>query len=53
MTAMLTAAELGTLASHLEARRRVLRAELQAKLNAQDNPALLGLRTFSHLWTPP
>ena len=41
---MLTAAELGTLASHLEARRRATRAELQAKLNAQDNPALLGLR---------
>lgn len=44
MTAMLNAADLGTLAKQLEARRRVLRAELQAKLNTQDNPALLGLR---------
>ncbi|MEO8508055.1 MAG: TraR/DksA C4-type zinc finger protein [Betaproteobacteria bacterium] len=44
MTAKLTATERGTLGSQLEARRRVLRAELQAKLNSHDNPALLGLR---------
>ena len=44
MTAMLTAAERRTLATQLEARRRQLRAELQAKLNTQDNPALLGLQ---------
>lgn len=44
MTAPLTAAERGALAKQLEARRRVLRSELSAKLNAQDNPALLGLR---------
>ncbi|MFO1323876.1 MAG: TraR/DksA family transcriptional regulator [Burkholderiales bacterium] len=44
MTATLTAAERGSLGKLLETRRRVLRAELTAKLNAQDNPALLGLR---------
>jgi phage/conjugal plasmid C-4 type zinc finger TraR family protein len=44
MTAPLTAAERGSLAKALEARRKTLRSELQAKLNAQDNPALLGLR---------
>ena len=44
MTAKLTAAERSTLAKQLEERRRVLRTELAAKLNAQDNPALLGLR---------
>ena len=44
MTASLTAAERGTLERDLEARRRVLRAEVRAKLNTQDNPALLGLR---------
>ena len=44
MTAPLTAAELGTLEKLLHARRRVLRAEVRDKLNAQDNPALLGLR---------
>jgi DnaK suppressor protein len=44
MTARLTAEERGTLARELEARRRVVRAELTAKLNAQENPALLGLR---------
>jgi DnaK suppressor protein len=44
MTAPLSAAERGSLAKQLEARRKVLRNELQAKLNAQDNPALLGLR---------
>jgi RNA polymerase-binding transcription factor DksA len=44
MTAPLTAAERGALASQLESRQRVLRGELAAKLDAQDNPALLGLR---------
>lgn len=44
MTAPLTASERGSLARQLEARRKTLRAELAAKLNAQDNPALLGLR---------
>jgi DnaK suppressor protein len=44
MTAPLTADQSASLARQLEARRRVLRAELAAKLNAQDNPALLGLR---------
>jgi RNA polymerase-binding protein DksA len=42
--AALTAAQLATLGKQLEARRRILRTELTAKLNAQDNPALLGLR---------
>jgi RNA polymerase-binding transcription factor DksA len=44
MTAPLTAAERDALKRQLEARRKVLRSELTAKLNAQDNPALLGLR---------
>ena len=44
MTAIPTAAQRRTLATQLEARRRLLRAELQAKLNTQDNPALLGLQ---------
>jgi DnaK suppressor protein len=44
MTASLNAAERGTFATQLESRRRALRAELAAKLNAQDNPALIGLR---------
>jgi DnaK suppressor protein len=44
MAAKLTDAERKTLAKQLEERRRVLRSELTAKLNAQDNPALLGLR---------
>ena len=44
MSQKLTAAERGTLAKELEERRRVLRSELAAKLEAQDNPALLGLR---------
>jgi RNA polymerase-binding transcription factor len=44
MAAKLTDAERKTLAKELEERRRVLRSELTAKLNAQDNPALLGLR---------
>ena len=43
-TAPLTAAERSGLQKQLEARRRTLRTELTAKLNAQDNPALLGLR---------
>jgi DnaK suppressor protein len=45
MRASLTAAERGTLEKQLQDRRRVLRAELRAKLNTQDNPALLGLRS--------
>src|SRR5262245_42517195 len=44
MAQKLTAAERGTLKKQLEERRRVLRSELAAKLEAQDNPALLGLR---------
>jgi RNA polymerase-binding protein DksA len=40
----LTAAERSALAKQLEERRRVLRGELAAKLETQDNPALLGLR---------
>ena len=44
MVAKLTAADRSALAKQLEDRRRVLRSELAAKLNAQDNPALLGLR---------
>jgi DnaK suppressor protein len=44
MSHKLTPAERSTLRRQLEERRKVLRAELTAKLNAQDNPALLGLR---------
>lgn len=44
MPASLTAAERGTLEKQLQERRRVLRSEVRAKLNTQDNPALLGLR---------
>jgi DnaK suppressor protein len=44
MGTQLTSDELGHLRRLLEERRRMLRAELAAKLNAQDNPALLGLR---------
>ncbi|MFO1314612.1 MAG: TraR/DksA family transcriptional regulator [Burkholderiales bacterium] len=44
MAATTTAAQRGMLAAELEKRRRALRAELTAKLNAQENPALLGLR---------
>lgn len=44
MTQKITSAELAALRRQLEARRKMLRAELAAKLNAQDNPALLGLR---------
>ena len=44
MTKPITAAERATLRAALEERRKVLRAELAAKLSEQDNPALLGLR---------
>jgi len=44
MSETLTAAERRSLAKQLEERRRVLRSELAAKLESQDNPALLGLR---------
>ena len=44
MSRKLTAAERGSLARQLEERRRVLRSELAAKLESQDNPALIGLR---------
>ncbi len=44
MTKQITAAERTTLRKQLEERRKMLRAELSAKLNEQDNPALLGLR---------
>ena len=44
MTANLTEAQRKTLAKQLDDRRRQLRAELQTKLNTQDNPALLGLQ---------
>jgi RNA polymerase-binding transcription factor len=44
MSQKLTDAERSMLARQLEERRRVLRSELAAKLEAQDNPALLGLR---------
>ena len=44
MSAKMTATERSTLAKQLEDRRRVLRGELADKLDAQDNPALLGLR---------
>jgi len=40
----LTAAQRGSLKSKLVARRNALRADIQAKLNTQDDPALLGLR---------
>src|SRR4051794_12392247 len=43
-TASLSPAERASLEKALHARRKVLRSELQAKLNTQDNPALLGLR---------
>ncbi|MCC6195078.1 MAG: TraR/DksA C4-type zinc finger protein [Burkholderiales bacterium] len=44
MPSSLTAAERAALVRQLESRRRTLRAELTAKLSAQDNPALIGLR---------
>jgi RNA polymerase-binding protein DksA len=40
----LTAAQRGPLEAKLVARRAALRAEIEAKLNTQDNPALMGLR---------
>ena len=39
-----TAAQRGACKDRLHARRSALRAEIQAKLNTQDDPALLGLR---------
>ena len=44
MTARLTDAERRDLTTALHARRRALRAEIAAKLEVQDNPALVGLR---------
>ncbi len=44
MTAKLTGAQRGQLATLLQAQRNKLRAEVRTKLNAQDDPALLGLR---------
>jgi RNA polymerase-binding protein DksA len=44
MPQKLTAAERSALTKQLEERRRVLRSELAAKLETQDNPALLALR---------
>jgi DnaK suppressor protein len=40
----LTTAQRGALEAKLVARRAALRVEIEAKLNAQDNPALMGLR---------
>jgi len=40
----LTAAQRGAYEAKLIARRIALRAEIEAKLNTQDNPALIGLR---------
>jgi RNA polymerase-binding transcription factor DksA len=40
----LTAAQRGVYEAKLVARRLALRAEIEAKLNTQDNPALMGLR---------
>jgi DnaK suppressor protein len=40
----LTAAQRGALEAKLVARRAALRAEIEAKLNTQDDPALMGLR---------
>jgi len=42
--ATLTAAQRGVLEAKLVARRAELRAEIEAKLNTQDDPALMGLR---------
>ncbi len=44
MTAPLTDAERRELTAALRARRKTLRAEIAAKLEVQDNPALMGLR---------
>ena len=43
-TPNLTAAQRGLLEAKLVARRATLRAEIAAKLNTQDDPALMGLR---------
>ena len=40
----LTAAQRGAYEAKLNARRLALRAEIEAKLNTQDDPALMGLR---------
>ncbi len=40
----MTAAQRGALKARLVARRAALRTEIAAKLNAQDDPALLGLQ---------
>jgi DnaK suppressor protein len=42
--ATLTAAQLGSLKATLAARRSALRAEIEARLNTQDDPSLSGLR---------
>ena len=42
--ATLTAAQRGALEAKLAARRKALRTEIEAKLNTQDDPALMGLR---------
>jgi RNA polymerase-binding protein DksA len=42
--AALTAAQRGDLKAKLVARRVALRAEIEEKLNTQDDPALIGLR---------
>jgi RNA polymerase-binding protein DksA len=42
--ATLTAAQRGDLKAKLVARRAALRAEIEEKLNTQDDPALIGLR---------
>lgn len=44
MTARMTDAERSGLAKALRTRRKTLGAEIAAKLETQDNPALLGLR---------
>lgn len=41
---MLTAAELDTVRTKLVARKAALRAEIGARLNTQDDPALMGMR---------
>jgi RNA polymerase-binding protein DksA len=41
---LLTTAQRGTLEAKLVARRTALRAEIEARLNTQDDPALMGLR---------
>ncbi len=44
MSEPLTKSERDSLATALKARRRQLRDEVRARLNTQDNPALIGLR---------